>query len=73
MYFIFFWALIFQVVIFVLLSIASPLGIKGKIISLFTTHKSVGYILYFHLAFCILAAFFFLDLSQEEKHFLQEK
>jgi cytochrome b561 len=63
-YFTFFWALIVEVAIFFLLTVASPTGIKGKIISMFTTHKSIGYVLYVHLAFCILAAFFFIDLSQ---------
>jgi hypothetical protein len=63
-YFAFFWALILEVAIFVLLSVASPTGVKGKIISMFTKHKSMGYILYGHLAFCILAAFFLVDLSQ---------
>jgi hypothetical protein len=63
-YVVFFWALIIETVLFIFLNIPSPTGVKGKIVNFLTTHRYVTFVMYLHLIFCILAAFFYLDLSQ---------
>lgn len=68
-YYVFMWGLVVETVIFLFLNLPTPRGIKGKIVDFLATHRFVGYLMYLHLGCCILAAFFFFDLSQEEKHF----
>lgn len=63
-YIIFFWFLILEVTVFVLLNIPTPHGFKGKIVRFLTTNKTVWMIMKIHLAACIIAAFFFFDLNQ---------
>jgi hypothetical protein len=72
-YFIFFWFLILQALIFLFLNLPSPRGVKGKLINFISNHKHIGYVVYVHVAFCLLAGFFMMDLHQEETHFTQEK
>ena len=63
-YVIFFWFLLFEVALFLLLNMPTPHGIKGKIARFLTTNKTVWFLMKVHLAACILAAFFFFDLNE---------
>lgn len=68
-YMLFLWALALESVVFILLNIPTPRGIKGKMVNFLSTNKIVGYLMYAHLVFCVLALFFYFDLSQEESFF----
>lgn len=69
-YVVFLWALVAESIVFILLNIPTPRGAKGWMVNFLSTNKFVGYIMYAHLIFCILALFFYFDLSQEESFFL---
>ena len=69
----FFWVLVIEVVIFILLNAPTPRGFKGKVLNFLSNNKIIGYVMYLHLAFCALALFFYLDLANEEKFFTTEK
>lgn len=73
LYGVFFWSLVLESVIFLFLNLPTPKGFKSTIINFLSTNKIVGYLIYAHLVFCLIALFFYLDLTQSQKFFLTEK
>ena len=69
----FFWLLIAEFLVFLLLTIPSPRGFKGKFINFLSSNKLIGKLMFVHLLMCLLAIFFYLDLSQSETFFNTEK
>ena len=72
-YIAFFWLLIFEVVLFLILSLPFPDTLRRKIVNTFTHTQMITFILRLHLGACILAAVFFVDLHQTENLFTEEK
>jgi hypothetical protein len=72
-YFIFFWVLILQVVLFLFLNLPFPHSLKKGLVSCLTSSTVMMMIMRIHLGSCFLAAFFFVDLYQTENHFTEEK
>lgn len=61
-YIFFFWALIGESAVFLLLNMPAPRGVKGKVLKFLSTNKIVSILMYAHLVFSLLAIFFYLDL-----------
>lgn len=69
----FFWMLVFQAVLFVSLNLPTPKNFKHKILKVLSTSKLIEYLMYAHLVSCLIAVFFYIDLSQQEGFHLHEK
>lgn len=68
-YIVFFWLLIFEVILFLILSLPFPDTLRRKIVNTFTKTDIIIFILRLHLGACFLAALFFVDLIQTENLF----
>ena len=63
-YILFFWLLILEVFLFLLLALPFPDALRKRIVNFFTKTTVMTLILRLHLGACILAAVFFVDLYQ---------
>ena len=72
-YILFFWLLIFEVILFLILALPFPDTLRRKIVNTFTKTSVMTFILRLHLGACILAALFFVDLYQTENMYTEEK
>ena len=72
-YILFFWLLIFEVLVFLLLALPFPDSLRKIIVNLFTKTNVMTLLLRLHLGACILAALFFVDLYQTENVYTEEK
>ena len=72
-YFVFFWLLVIEVILFVFISLPLPDRFKRKVVNTLTQSKFMNLLLKIHLGSCVLAGLFFLDLYQTEKVYTDEK
>jgi hypothetical protein len=68
-YIVFFYILIVEVIIFLLLTLPTPPGFKSKLVKAFMGSQLRSSLMWVHLALCALAGLFFLDLAQTEINF----
>jgi hypothetical protein len=73
LYIVFFWVLVIEAGIFLLLNAPTPRGFKGKLLNFLSNNKIITYVMYLHLGFCIIALFFYFDLMNEESFYHGEK
>lgn len=69
----FFWILVLETLIFVFLNLPTPKGFKSKLLNLLSHSRIISWLMYTHLIFCLLALFFYTDLSQSEEFYNTEK
>ena len=72
-YILFFWLLILEVLLFLLLALPLPDVIRRNIVAAFTSTKFMAAVMKLHLATCFLAALFYVDLYQTENVYSEEK
>lgn len=61
----FFWALLGESFVFILLNMPAPKGVKGKVLKFLSTNKIVSILMYVHLLLSLIALFFFFDLANQ--------
>lgn len=72
-YLVFFYILIAEVILFLLITLPTPAGFKSKVVRSFMGSGLRSSLMWVHLALCILAGLFFLDLAQTEVNYVTEK
>lgn len=72
-YLVFFYILLAEVVLFLLLTLPTPPGFKSKLVRAFMGSGIRSSLMWVHLALCVLAGLFFLDLAQTEVNYGVEK
>ena len=72
-YLVFFYILLGEVVLFLLITLPTPAGFKSKIVRSFMGSNIRSSLMWVHLALCVLAGLFFLDLAQTEVNYVNEK
>jgi hypothetical protein len=72
-YIAFTYILIGEVIIFLLLTLPTPAGFKSALVRQFMGSNLRSKLMWVHLALCILAGVFFLDLAQTEVNYAAEK
>lgn len=63
-YLAFFYILLGEVILFLLLTFPTPAGFKSKLVRSFMGSNFKSSLMWVHLALCIFAGLFFLDLAQ---------
>lgn len=72
-YIAFSYLLIAEVLVFLLLTLPTPPGFKSVLVRSFMGSKLKSMLMWVHLALCVLAGLFFLDLAQTEINYAAEK
>jgi hypothetical protein len=72
-YSIFFAVLIAEVVVFLFLTLPTPRGWKGTVVTFLNTNHTVQTIRKAHLGFCVIAAFFLWDSMNSSTQFREIK
>lgn len=67
------YLLLAEVVVFLLLTLPTPPGLKSSMVRVFMGSRLRNSLMWVHLALCILAGVFFLDLAQTEVNYQLEK
>ena len=69
----FLWVLVAEVVVFLFLTLPTPRGWKGTVISFLNTNKSVQHLRKAHLGFCIIACLFLWESLNSGAKYTGEK
>lgn len=72
-YIVFTYILVAEVIVFLLLTLPTPSGLKATLVRTFMGSNLRSNLMWVHLALCCLAALFFLDLAQTEVNYVAEK
>lgn len=72
-YIAFLYILIAEMILFLLLTLPTPAGFKSALVRSFMGSNIRSTLMWVHLALCILAGLFFLDLAQTEVNYAAEK
>ena len=72
-YTLFFYVLILEVLVFLLLNLPTPHGWKSVIIRFINTNKHVRTVMRAHLGLCLIAGFFLYDCYRQENKYHTEK
>ena len=58
------YILLFEVVVFLLLTLPTPQGFKGRVVRALLGSKLMSILMWVHLGLCIIAAMFYAELMQ---------